>query len=486
MHGITRRKTEKDMIVSGIVAVCILICLFMGRKYEREFLTEQKKKGGLPRFLLAGGLFAYDKVRQYKPESARTLQMERALLKSKTEKRLKNAETAGLALLILLAGSVGCFFLAMKESRETAVTAIRRPSFGEERAETFTVNGLSEAEDVSVHVTGLVPRGQGMDAVFDTEYQELLPVILNDNTGFDHVTSGLDFQKESGRGLRVIYKSSEPELLSNYGNVYPEELTEEGADITILVTLVYGSESRVYELPVHIEKEAPQALSEKERLEQLIQELDAGSSEEEVLLLPEEFEEQRIQFAKKELSPYTLLALALLIAFCMMLLPEEKMKARMKERDEELRHSYPNLLSKLGTLISAGMSIYGAWMRVVRDYDESVRSGKRKPEFAYEEMKITSHEIRSGTSEDQAYAAFGKRCGLHAYIKFGNMLGQNVRQGISGLNESLREEMSKALEERRNEALRQGEVAGTRLLFPMMLMLGVVIISLVVPAFLSF
>ena len=474
------------MIVSGIVAVCILLCLFMGRKYEKEFLTAQKKKGGLPRLLLSGGLFAYDKVRQYKPENARVLQMERALLKSKAEKRLRNAETAGLALLILLAGSIACFLLVLNESREAAVTAIRRPSFGEELAETLTVDGLSEAEDISVHVTGHVPQGRGMDAIFDTEYQELLPVILNDNTGFDHVTSELDFQKESGRGLRVIYKSGEPELLSNYGNVYPEELTDKGADVTVLVTLVYGGESREYELPVHIEKETPRVLSEKERLEQMIQDLDAGSAGEEVLLLPEEFEEQRIQFAEKELSPYTFLVIALILAFCVMLLPEEKMKARMKERDEELRHSYPNLLSKLGTLISAGMSIYGAWMRVVGDYDEGVRSGRRKPEFAYEEMKITSHEIRSGTSEDQAYAAFGKRCGLHTYIKFGNMLGQNVRQGISGLNESLREEMSKALEERRNEALRQGEVAGTRLLFPMMLMLGVVIISLVVPAFLSF
>lgn len=474
------------MIVSGIAALCIFICLFLGRNYEKEFLREQKKKGVLPLFFLTGGLWVYDRIRKYRPENARVLQMERALLKSKAEKRLKNAETAGIALLVVLAGCIGCFLLALKESRAPAVTALRRPSFGEERAETLAVSGLSGTDDVSVHVTGQVPQGSGMDAVFDTEYQELLPVILNGNTGFDHVTSKLDFQKESGRGLRVIYKSSKPELLSNYGNIYPEELTEEGADVSVCITLAFADEFREYELPVHIEKEAARVLTEKERLEQMIRELDAGSVGEEVLELPEEFESQAVVFEKKALSPYAFLVLSAVLAFCLVLLPEEKMKARMKDRDEELRRSYPNLLSKLGTLISAGMSIYGAWMRVVRDYEESIRNGRRKPEYAYEEMKITSYEIRSGTSEDQAYAAFGKRCGLHAYIKFGNMLGQNVRQGISGLNEALREEMSKALEERRNEALRLGEVAGTRLLFPMMLMLGVVIISLIVPAFLSF
>ena len=474
------------MIISGIVMASILLCLFAGRNYEKDFLKEQKKRNGLPRIFLSGGLYAYDKIRKYRPENARILQMERALLKNKAEKRMKNAETAGLALLLVLSGCTGSFFLALRASRLTAVTELPRPSFGEERAETLVVSGLSEAEDISVYVTGQVPQGSGMDAVFDTEYQELLPVILNKNSSFEHVTSELDFQKESGRGLRVIYKSSVPELLSNYGNIYPEELTEKGADITVLVTLIYGDESREYELPVHIEKEAARVLSEKERLEQMIRDLDAGSVGEEVLQLPDEFEEQTVLFEKKELSPYTFLILALVLALGLLYLPEEKMKARMKERDEELRRSYPNLLSKLGTLISAGMSIYGAWMRVVKDYDESIRSGKRKPEYAYEEMKITSYEIRSGTSEDQAYATFGKRCGLHSYIKFGNMLGQNVRQGISGLNESLREEMSKALEERKNEALRQGEIAGTRLLFPMMMMLGVVIISLIVPAFLSF
>ena len=54
------------------------------------------------------------------------------------------------------------------------------------------------------------------------------------------------------------------------------------------------------------------------------------------------------------------------------------------------------------------------------------------------------------------------------------------------LTDTLREEMSSALEERKTEALRLGELAGTRLLFPMLMMLGVVIISLVIPAFISF
>ena len=71
-------------------------------------------------------------------------------------------------------------------------------------------------------------------------------------------------------------------------------------------------------------------------------------------------------------------------------------------------------------------------------------------------------------------------------MKLGNLLEQNLKQGTSGLNQKLEEEMIHALEERKNMALRLGEEAGTKLLIPMFLMLGIVIVVLIVPAFMSF
>ena len=471
--------------VSVIAAVLTVIPIIAGRGYEKALLSG-RKKGGLPVFLKSGGLFLYDRVRKYVPENRRVLEMERALLVKRAEKRLKTAETAGLALLIVFFGSVLCFVLALREKQSETVTSVLRPYFGEERQEALSVQGLEGTGDVSVHVTGRVPTGAGMDALFDIEYEELLPVILGENTDFQHVTEKLDFQQESGRGMRVLYKSSIPEYLSDYGYVFQEELPKNGADVNVRITLIYEEEQKSYDLPVHVMIPEEPDLTEKERLEQLLLTLDQDSLTDEALVLPEEFEEQRVSFKAEGTPPYAVLVLAVVVALCLVFLPEERMKARMKAREKELRRSYPNVLSKLGTLIGAGMSIYGAWTRVVRDYEESLKAGRRKPEFAYEEMRITVYEIQSGTSEDAAYAAYGKRCGLHSYIKFGNMLGQNVRQGISGLTDALREEMSSALEERKTEALRLGELAGTRLLFPMLMMLGVVIISLVIPAFMSF
>ena len=49
----------------------------------------------------------------------------------------------------------------------------------------------------------------------------------------------------------------------------------------------------------------------------------------------------------------------------------------------------------------------------------------------------------------------------------------------------LEQEVSDAFEERKNLAKKSGEEAGTKMLFPMMMMFGIIIVIIMVPAFLS-
>ena len=50
----------------------------------------------------------------------------------------------------------------------------------------------------------------------------------------------------------------------------------------------------------------------------------------------------------------------------------------------------------------------------------------------------------------------------------------------------MKEESRIAFEDRKNEARKRGEEAGTKMLIPMMLMLCMVMIMIMVPAFLTF
>ena len=183
-------------------------------------------------------------------------------------------------------------------------------------------------------------------------------------------------------------------------------------------------------------------------------------------------------------SPYVLLFLFLLLAGFLLILPQEKTKQAYKIRCEELEKDYPKLLLKLETLIQSGLSIRSAFTRIAASYEKQ-KEENGATAYVYEEMCVSVRELKQGSPEGRVYLDFGRRIGLHPYIKLGNMLSQSVRQGISGLSESFEEEMSHAMEQAKNEALRKGEEAGTKIMFPMMLMLLVVIATLVVPVFMT-
>ena len=100
-------------------------------------------------------------------------------------------------------------------------------------------------------------------------------------------------------------------------------------------------------------------------------------------------------------------------------------------------------------------------------------------------MKVTLNEMQSGVTEAESYERFGRRCKVQEYVKFGALLSQNLRKGTKGLVQLLRIDALQAFEERKTRARRLGEEAGTKLLLPMFLMLSVVLVIVVVPAFLS-
>ena len=106
--------------------------------------------------------------------------------------------------------------------------------------------------------------------------------------------------------------------------------------------------------------------------------------------------------------------------------------------------------------------------------------------YAYEEMRIACQEMKSGIAETAAYERFGRRCGIPLYGKFSTLLTQNLRKGSTRLGPLLKEESRLAFEERKNTAKKAGEEAGTKLLLPMVMMLCVVMLMILLPAFITF
>ena len=171
---------------------------------------------------------------------------------------------------------------------------------------------------------------------------------------------------------------------------------------------------------------------------------------------------------------------------------ERRLRDRLKKRQEQMMMDFSEIVSKLSLLYEAGLSIHGAFERILGDYEQKLgRDGKGADpsavsyHYAYREMKLAMEKIRSGVSEGKAYAEFGKRCALQPYIKLGNLLEQNISKGAKGMQALLLKEVTDAQEERKRIARKRGEEASTKLLLPMALMLLVVIAIITVPALIS-
>ena len=113
----------------------------------------------------------------------------------------------------------------------------------------------------------------------------------------------------------------------------------------------------------------------------------------------------------------------------------------------------------------------------------SDKEGKARTPI-YEEIRYTCRELQAGVSEGLAYEHLGKRTGLQEYVRLCTLLTQNLKKGNGTLLLRLKEEAARASTERIAAVKKSGE-AGTKLLVPMVMMLAVVMLIIMIPAFMT-
>lgn len=236
------------------------------------------------------------------------------------------------------------------------------------------------------------------------------------------------------------------------------------------------------------ETEASEELSEEETESRKLREALALYNEEkddpDYYYLPAEWEGKHLDWKSPGDYSGTLLASLSMFAALVLLVKQvqEEQEAR-KKRAEQLLMDYPGLIMKFTLLVQAGMTVRKAFQKIALDYR---RKSYKQNRYAYEEILAACREMDGGVSEAEAYRRFGERCGQIKYKTFSVLLIQNLQKGSRRMAELLEKESMEAWDERKRKARVLGEAAATKLLFPMMMMLAVVMAIIMVPAFLSF
>jgi len=325
--------------------------------------------------------------------------------------------------------------------------------------------------------------------LFQRIQPELIKQMLGENETLEEVRGNLNLKSSLGAyGLRISWESDNPQVIDSFGIVHNEEIPEEGEQVWLRAKVTDGHYENRYKFKVTV---YPASLTQEEKLAanflQWIDQVDVKQLTDDRLLLPSVYEGNRLTYFQSEKADYRVLpVLGVLLAALLYIKEEFDKKSQAKIREQQLLFDYSEVVSKLVVYIGAGLTVRGAWERIAAGYKEAVKQGKRNVRPAYEEMVKTAGQIGSGQSEGRAYSEFGRRCGLQAYIKLSALLEQSQKNGSRQLRQALELEMVSAFEQRKNLAKKLGEEAGTKLLLPLFMMLGVVMVMIVVPAFLAF
>lgn len=400
------------------------------------------------------------------------------------------------SLLILAVGGALCILLcirAVMEERKIldASGTVTRGEYDEGEQELTLeaqAGDITQRYEISVQPRTLDADELGM--LHDQFMTEVSELILGENESLQDVCSDLALESSyDGYPFDIDWKSSDVDAVSSSGEAGD---LREARDVVLTAEITYGEGDEegvnawVERLEITV---VPAELTEAEQqrleIEEALLQAEAESRTESVWSLPKAWREQSLSWSAVADNPGPLAGiLAAVISVLVFFLKDKDLRDELDRKKDRLRREYPDIVHQLALYLGAGLPLRGAFRKLAADYEQAREPGKPgKP--AYEEVLYTCRELQTGVSEAQAYEHLGRRTGVQEYIRLCTLLAQNLKKGSTELLPRLREEAGNAAHEQLQNVRKLGEEASTKLLVPMVMMLAVVMIMILLPAFSS-
>lgn len=352
-----------------------------------------------------------------------------------------------------------------------------------------TTIGDSKKEKLKIHVEEREYTTEEMKKFFNRCTQKMEQEMLGENRSLEHVDHNLKLMTTlTDEPVEISWELSDYQIMNVYGEIQKEKVKTDGSLLQLHAILTYTkdrkAQARVSFAAMIYPEQMTGSKRESAKLQEEIEKKEKETRMQERLLLPDRLGKKAVKYYREmDYRGITVIIMGLLSGVLLCALEKQKEEEEKKERQKQLLLDYPEVVNKLTLYLGAGMTLKRAFRKIVSDYEAQKEIWGQR--FVYEEMKQTCYEMESNMMESECYERFGKRCQRQEYIRLGALLSQNLRKGGSGLQKLLRTEALTAQEERKANARKAGEEAGTKLLLPMFFMLAVVLLIVIVPAFMS-
>lgn len=477
------------MLVIYSVGNVLIIILFLSTvTYRKKFRKKLNKKQHRLWWIYGLAMFLTDRLPEKIGKNNKKLSKAMGVLYVKDnagkEQYLYTVKKVAFSLLIvwitLLTGL--CAGIYENISGAQYIKSLTRDKSNTTQYEIVAQNEDGEKETVHVDVSKKELTVDEIYKILENNKKVLLKTVLAKNKDAGHVDSPLNLVNSIGEDDIDVYWNISDDSILNYDGKISENIPKEGTIINITATMMLNDVSVDYVFPVNIFP-----MKEEENLQEKIQKhVDENDKYSKEVKLPVWVDGHMMKYYEK-LSPESnvIILFGIVLAIALFFLKDLDIKKEVEERNYQLLRDYPEIASKILLYYEAGLSVSSGFEKMVEEYKKEKGAGKKIFRYAYEELEVALIKMKSGVSEITAVREYGNRCGLHCYIKWANIIEQNLKRGTKELTYALRNEVDNALFERKSNALKEGEKISTKLLGPMVLMLIISIALVIVPAFMS-
>ena len=344
---------------------------------------------------------------------------------------------------------------------------------------------LGETVPYSIRIGEREYTAKEREVLFQRAQEEIEQTFPAEGESVNYISKQVDLSETLVNGvIRADWSFGDSKIFAADGTIQADYVSDKGTLVQVQVLMHYKSYECLYEFPCVV---YPEKIDGKEpllrKVEQVLNKNRKQNPESAEQLLPKKIGEYSLVWKVPQThTPLVILVLGIVAIVAVLLWEKEQKRKQEALRKNQMQMEYPQMVAKMALLLGAGMSVKQAWERMCDGYARQLEQGNCKRKELYEQMQTTNRQMRDGMGESRAYEQFGERSGMSLYRRFSMLLIQNLHKGNTGLLTAMESEADRAFEERKNNAKRLGEEAGTKLLLPMMIMMAIVIAIVTVPA----
>ncbi len=157
-------------------------------------------------------------------------------------------------------------------------------------------------------------------------------------------------------------------------------------------------------------------------------------------------------------------------------IPYDNLRSRAVKRQEEIDMGFPNAISKIALLVTAGMNI-------ARAIEETAGSDNS---LMYRELRLTVKELNQASTVQEAFLRLQCRCNNKYLDKMVTIITKSYIAGNMNLAGDLKSINDECWLDKKHNARRMGEKIQNKLFIPTMLMFIGILVVIVVPAMSGF